>query len=209
MKTPEHAFSITLDTTTAYTAEGMYGYVAVDMTDRRVPRIVGTGEKDGYVVAAHAIGDRLALADLGALRLLDMSVSGAEPRLLWQGPPLVLRMVHEGTLLYLATYRGTLEIVDLADPDHPVQRGRVSLPDHAYGVSVHNGLAAVAGGEDGVWLVDVRDADAPRRLGHTATRGRAWGVALDDELLYVADGLAGLTVVNVADPSAPALVSAP
>lgn len=209
LKTPEHAFSITLDDTTAYTAEGMYGYVAVDTADRSVPRIVGFGEKDGYVIAAHAVGGTLALADFGALRLLDMSATGAAPRLVWQGPRLVTRMVHEGTLLYLVTHRGTLEIVDLADPDHPVQRGRVSLPGHAYGLSVQNGLAAVAGGEDGVWLVDVRDADAPRRLGHTATRGRAWGVALEDELLYVADGLAGLTVVNVANTAAPALVSAP
>ena len=209
IKTPEHAFSITLDDTTAYTAEGMYGYVAVDTTDRSAPRIFGFGEKNGYVVAAHAIGDKLALADLGALRLLDMSAPGVQPRLLWQGPSLVLRMIHEGSLLYMATHRGALEIVDLADPDHPVQRGRVSLPGHAYGISLQDGLAAVAGGEDGVWLVDVRDPDAPGRLGHVATRGRAWGVALDGELLYVADGLAGLTVVNVADRSAPVLVSAP
>lgn len=209
LKTPEHAFSITLDDTTAYTAEGMYGYVAVDAANRSAPRIIGFGEKDGYVIAAHAIGDTLALGDFGAMRLLDISAPDTEPRLLWQGPRLVTRMVHAGTLLYLVTHSGTLEIVDLADPEHPVQRGRVSLPGHAYGISLQNGLAAVAGGEDGIWLVDVRDADAPRQLGHTATRGRAWGVALDGELLYVADGLAGLTVVNVADPSAPALVSAP
>ncbi|MBI3784771.1 MAG: hypothetical protein HY270_15365 [Deltaproteobacteria bacterium] len=201
--TPERALAVSMGKTRVYTAEGMYGYSAVDPL---AAHIVATGPKDGYAFTVQAMDNMLAVADFfGGLRLLD--VSQAEPRLLWKGPRRVMSLAPAGTLMYLVTYGGTFEVVDVADPVSPVVRAHLSLPGRAFGLAVRDGLAAVAAADSGVWLVDVQDADAPRLLASTRTRDRAWGVALADGQLYVADGRAGLSVVDITNRQQPTVES--
>lgn len=111
---------------------------------------------------------------------------------------------------------GRVQIVDLADPAHPVARGAIEVGSPVAGLAMEDGLLATVG-PGGLQLFDVRDADAPLPLGRfqPAEDAGLADVVLDGGMAFVA-GTAGalptlflqprLLLVDVTDPEAPALL---
>jgi len=114
-------------------------------------------------------------------------------------------------LAYVPVWGEGMRIVDVRDPDVPVELSVLDLGmasqavvvgDRAY-VTVYGGLV----------VVDVADPSSPQQLGLMALGdGQAMGLAVRDGLAYVAveqDGEKGtLYVIDVRDPSAPQHVGA-
>jgi len=108
-----------------------------------------------------------------------------------------------GDLAYVATGGSGLAIVDISDPENPVEIGYCDTPGYAWGVAVSGDLAFVADEEAGLRVVDVSNPEEPEEVGYYDTPGRAYGVAVSGDLAFVADYDAGLRVLDVSNPEEP------
>jgi hypothetical protein len=107
-----------------------------------------------------------------------------------------------GTLAYLAAEASGLWIVDVADPAHPIVRGRFSEVTRTNAVTVVNNRAYLADVANGVQIVDVSDPTAPLLLG-SAPWGNAKDVDVEGSLAYIAAYADGLIIYDVSDPAHP------
>jgi hypothetical protein len=111
-----------------------------------------------------------------------------------------------GSLLYVSDVTSGLRIVDVSDPEHPLEVGSLDTPGRAYGVALQGSLAYVADGRDGLRIINVSNPRQPFEVGAIDTPEFAWGVAVDGTYAYVADRLGGLRIIDVSDPAAPSEV---
>ena len=85
-------------------------------------------------------------------------------------------------------------MLDVSNPENPVEVGFYDTPGLAYGaaLSAADELVYVADRADGLRVVDVSDPVNPAEIGVYDTAGSAFGVAMAGEYAYVADWGAGL-----------------
>jgi hypothetical protein len=132
----------------------------------------------------------------------------------WPEGTLTANVRHRGTFAYLARFGDGLRIIDLTDPDRPVERGHqpVLAPGQDYwnDVKLVDGpggvpYALMASNVLGVVVVDVSDPAAPRAVtSFPPAPASVHTLALDGSRAYLADqATGGLTVYDVADPAAP------
>lgn len=119
-------------------------------------------------------------ADITRLGRLEMTL----PR-----PESLQSVRFDGTRGYAVTFQQTdpLFILDLSDPDNPVQRGELEIPgwlyymeprgDRMYAIGFDD---SVAGSSLAVSLFDVSDLDAPRMLDRVLF-GTDWGWMVEDQ----------------------------
>lgn len=113
----------------------------------------------------------------------------------------------DGHRAYLTAWGYGLVVVDLADPLHPAELGRVPF-DFASTVAA-NGNFAYIGTVTNVGYVQVVDVSDPARptLRGNVEVGSAYRLKVRGNYVFVADALAGMRVVDVSNPDAPALVA--
>jgi len=146
----------------------------------------------------------LAAGEWG-LRVLDLR-DPARPVEQPEVPGWVDKVVVSGAMAYaLARTEGgaSLLILDLADPQHPVQLGTQALPREAWDVDVAGQTVYVPAGIRGLRIIDVDDPRRPREIAEVNTGGLASFVAVQGTMAYVAAGEAGLAVIDVSDPAHP------
>jgi hypothetical protein len=93
-------------------------------------------------------------------------------------------------------------VVDVSNPQAPVQLGSLDTPDDAIDLAVVGDLVFVADRRSGLRIVDVSIPASPVEIAALDTPGSAEAVAVVDGRAYVADG-SSLRVVDVANPAAP------
>ncbi|MBM4116994.1 hypothetical protein FJ251_04510 [bacterium] len=103
-----------------------------------------------------------------------------------------------------ASEAGGLQVLDLADPEHPQPLGSVDTPGPAFGVALAGSYAFVAQGMAGVAVVDLAVPEFPVVLASLTLPGLSARVALRGTYAYLCSGTAGLQVVDVAAPAQPA-----
>jgi len=115
-----------------------------------------------------------------------------------------------GTLAYIASGAGGLQIVDVSDPAAPQLMGQHQWHwgdpytwHEAYDVAVAEDYAYLATGRSGMMVIDISDPTDPQPAGHLDTDGYARGIAISGTYAYVADGRSGLAVINITDPTSP------
>jgi hypothetical protein len=99
-----------------------------------------------------------------------------------------------------------LLILDISDPQHPLEAGRVYCPGDGYAVDVAGNYAFLADERAGLQIIDVSDVHHPAVVACYDTPGRAEWVRVRDGLAYVADGPgsnSGLIILDVSTPWAP------
>jgi hypothetical protein len=195
------------------------GLRIVDVSEPTMPLEVGTYSagapvRDGAVVGDHAY----LLVGQGVPYLVIVDISdpscpdevGPARAETWLGQSLDVA----GHMLYLASpgtsdILGSLQILDVTDPAHPVALGRyegVPLP-----------VAEITARDKQVFLVandtlaifDVSDPNIPGVAGSYDPHGlpgMTRGVAAAEDYVYVAAGRDGLSVIDVSDPSNPRVV---
>src|SRR5262245_11775920 len=107
---------------------------------------------------------------------------------------------------------GSLRIVDVSDPEHPVELGSSASPVGPRALQVAVGLVFVADGDAGLRILDASNPAAPSDLSLLSLPGFAYGVELAGERAYVSSGPltggtdGGLHVVDVTNPMQPTLM---
>lgn len=100
-----------------------------------------------------------------------------------------------------------LRVLDLADPDHPVEVGSVALPGQSWDVSLYGSFACVTVYNQGLCVVDVSDPRHPALVGQVRTTSTI-GLDVKDGFAYVADYFdSQLYIVSLEDPTNPVIVA--
>jgi hypothetical protein len=176
---------------------------------------IGVPIRDGAVAGDHAY--LLVGKGIPYLVVLDLSdpsqpaVASPEGDKTWLGQSLGLL----GQTLYLASpaasdKAGSVQVLDLADPVHPVALGRYEGASAPVTEIAAVGSQVVLAAGDSVVLVDVSSPATPATAGRYDMQrlpGVRRGLAVSGDYAYVAAGGDGLWVVDVSDPADPRVVS--
>ena len=111
-----------------------------------------------------------------------------------------------GGYAYVADWNAGLRVIDVSDPENPVEIGYYDTPGYAHGVYISGSYAYVADGDWGLRVIDVSNPSNPEEVGYYDTPGWAYGVYVSGDYAYVAGWHAGLQIyqfygVGVAETS--------
>lgn len=109
-----------------------------------------------------------------------------------------------GTNIYMADGSSGLEIVDVSNPDHPLDLGFLDT-FQASDVVVVNQKAYIAG--DGLRIVDVSNPISPTLLGALDIPGDTGRIKVQDGFAHLAGWNEGLSIADARDPAHPKLVA--
>lgn len=173
--------------------------------DPRSVKVVGhIGAFPGAVLAQ---GNRVYLGLNEEFSVLDVSDLTHPHRLgyiLLPGPVIAVKVVDHYACI--ANAAGGLRIVDIANPNLPVEVGSYKTGWEIGDVDVRGDFAYVAARYDGLRVVDISDPSAPVEAGSASSFEEARKLVVSGNYAYVAGG-AGLWVIDVSDPHAPTMVS--
>jgi hypothetical protein len=145
-------------------------------------------------VASNADGSLVAVGEGASLTLAQPAANGPLARIAGLSlPDMVQDIALAGSLAYVATGNGGLQVVDLANPAVPVLRSSLALPGLPNHVLIVGSLAYVAsaGLEGGLLVLDLADPARPTLRSRTPVYGSATGVTVANGRAYVAAGYGG------------------
>ena len=108
-----------------------------------------------------------------------------------------------GGYAYVADDWAGLRVIDVSDPQNPVEVGYHDTPSIALGIYVSGDYAYVTDRDAGLRVIDVGNPYNPVEVGYYDTPGIARDVYVSGDYAYVADEDAGLRVIDVSDPRNP------
>jgi hypothetical protein len=91
---------------------------------------------------------------------------------------------------------GQLRLIDVSDPELPVELATYLTGDWVVDVAVRDSVAFVAAYTSGLRVIDVHDPHNMRELAWYDTPGHCFGLAVDNDVACLADGDAGLLKVR-------------
>lgn len=118
-------------------------------------------------------------------------------------PYFVEGLAISGTHAYVAAGGAGLRVVNISDPEYPVETGSWDSPGYAEAVAVAGNIVYLADGPYGLWTLDVSNPTLPIPLGSVYDMDNAFGVAVAGPYAYIAAAGAGLLVADVSDPAHP------
>ncbi len=83
--------------------------------------------------------------------------------------------------------------------------GAADTPDEAYGLTIADEKAYMAGGESGLLIFDITNPGSPSLISVTDTPGQAYDVAVAGKKAYIADGNMGLQIIDLSRLSEPVI----
>jgi hypothetical protein len=156
-----------------------------------------------YAVAAQGnyayigVGPRLVILDVSdPARPVVVGQTGALPGV-------VLGLAVAGSYAYVADRDAGLRVVDVSDPDAPVEIGFYDTPGSASGVALIGSYAYVADGDSGLRVINVSNPAAPVEADSYDTPGFAAGVAVAGSYVYVGDRDGGFLILRFAGAPTP------
>jgi len=208
---PGYANSVAVQGSYAFIAAGAPGLVIVDVSNARLPHIVGTVDTPGNANDVK-VDDDLAYVASGdaGLTIVDISTKNAPFIVSSVDTPGIAEGVFvKDTLAYVADGLTGLRIIDISNPATPFIVGAVDTPGTARSVGVFGALAVI--GDDspatGVRVINVQSPQTPVTVGNLSIAGAIKNLVVGDGYVFVANGNSGLRVVSLLNPSAPQLVA--
>ncbi|HHE46635.1 MAG TPA: choice-of-anchor D domain-containing protein, partial [Bacteroidetes bacterium] len=104
---------------------------------------------------------------------------------------------------FIADTFGGLRVVDVSEPDEPVEIGSLDTEGETIDVYMSGGLLFLADGLNGFLIIDTSDPENPVEVDSFDTDGYAGGVRVLGDLAYVADGTDGLLILDISDYTNP------
>ncbi len=220
---PAFAQSARLDPTTGESLPGALTAQPADVAEEAPasfggPPLTLLGRlADGETRGIALVGNTLYRSNGGYLEMLDVSGAGA-PTVLGRflaAQGVVQGVSVQGTLAAVPVSRGvpyatrgSIQLVDVANPAAPVGIGQVS--GRSFFDAVISGTTVYgASGGGGLRLFDITTPATPVARGFvTVSGGSVLSVALSGTTAYVAAGNAGLGIIDVANAATPTLTSA-
>jgi hypothetical protein len=108
-----------------------------------------------------------------------------------------------GSYAYIAGGTGRLHVIDVSNPETPMEVGFYDTPNSARDITISGNYAYVADYYSGLRIIDISNPITPVEAGFFSTSGIVFGVAVSGSYAYVADDYGGLRVINIANPANP------
>lgn len=166
------------------------GCLVLDISNRRVPRLVRTTEFDQSTTTPQM----------------------SQPRF----PVKSANVFQSGRLAYVSGYREGLFIFDTNNPTSPTLVGKYKMNTGPAKIYVHQDKAYLAtmyldGQQIGyLWILDVSHPTLPRLIGKYCTQGAVTGVLVRERYAYVTtlpdEKFGGFQIIDVSHPEEPRLV---
>ncbi|MCK4414875.1 MAG: T9SS type A sorting domain-containing protein [Candidatus Eisenbacteria sp.] len=207
VETPDRPIDVSVAGSYAYVADRESGLQIVDVSDPRVPEIVGSIAFISTVNRVFALGGYAFIgssSDFLVIDVLDPTAPSEVGSVSF--PQSMSDVVVVPPYAYSTNWAGGLNIIDISDPNHPEIVGTVDTPGLARGVAVVWPYAYVADASSGLQVIDVFDPETAAIVGTVDTPDYAVAVAVEGTYAYVADDAAGLQVIDVSIPGSPAIV---
>ncbi|MBT7789817.1 MAG: T9SS type A sorting domain-containing protein, partial [Calditrichaeota bacterium] len=174
----------------AYVACGELGLIIFDVSQPDQMVQVGRERSGDYAVDVLVSGDYayLALDHLG-FAIIDIS-NPERPQLVRQYRQMngnAQALLKRDDLIYSASLNNGVFIVDVSDPNNPVDVARIETPGDALGLAFSGDYLLVADNYEGLYVADISNPAEPRSVGFYDTPGNAVGVVCDGARAFVAD----------------------
>jgi hypothetical protein len=179
----------------------------LDLTNLARPDVVGICVGTSQPVSDMACEDDVVLSaqETYGLQIYDVHAA-AEPRIAgrFQASGIDARsvVVHEG-IAYVGTWAGGLHVVDVSNPDQPLQIGYTNVVVAPRELALGPGWLAAQDGTH-VAVLGLADPTAPARLASLAESAEA--LTADGDFLYVLNTGTRLRTYDLSSPAAPVLV---
>jgi hypothetical protein len=185
------------------------GFVLLDISDPALPQLIDSYDTSGSAVRLTLAGNLAYVADSAAgLQVLAFteSVLPQDPVPFVTSATSTFGVALYGDLALVGAAETGLILLDVSDPNSPVELAVYDTPNVANEVEVALNRAYLADGTSGLLIFDIQNPVAPALLGSYDTPDFASGVEVVGNHAFIADTLSGLFIVDVSDPAAPAFV---
>jgi len=183
---------------------------------------VNTSVNGSYIVTYNAIDDAnntalkitrevIVAEDITSFNIKNnaessIEINGSSPYVNnGSAPGLVLS--PNGNIAYIANREAGLSIIDITNPQKPIQLGTYDTGNYAENVvlSADGNTAYIANYAGGLHIVNVSNPEHPEFLASYATPSFSKDIVLssDGQTAYVADGGSGLQIFNISNPTNP------
>ncbi|MFP6727229.1 MAG: hypothetical protein VCB63_10315, partial [Alphaproteobacteria bacterium] len=183
-----------------------FGLVAIDVSNKAKPRIVGGLHTAGEAFCLDVSDNRIFIGEnMGGLTIMDNRVP-EEARIVGNfGVGGGWGVFAKGNVAFCANLAG-LMIVDSKDPKNPIELSYADKIYNALAVKVDGDYAYCMGNGGYGDIFDVSNLRRPVRLGRFRTK-RAFRFDVRGDYLYVADHHEGLVIFDVKDRKHPKRVA--
>jgi hypothetical protein len=157
-----------------------------------VPGMVYAARDDGHLQAYRMLGDGL-LEEAGQYTSFGNCIDA----------------VANGSIVYAAFEGsvGSVNIVDFADPEHPIWRGSYSVPPHdPVSIALEDGYLVVAWSDDSVRVYDTNQGVYPPLYSTVQLEGPLIAANMSGNTLAVATLNSELVVFDLSDPTQPYMI---
>lgn len=201
------AAGIDLVGSTLFVAAAEAGLLVLDVTDPTSPEAIGQLAVGQQLVGLAASPSLVLAVDMLSSRAYVIDVENPSAPWLQSSiaSPFPFSVVQSGSY-GLVSATGGIQVVDLSEPDSPVDLGRFPLPSTTYAVSISAGLAFVGDSSGGFHVLETGVLSPVVALGRADTPGVSRDVGVTGDYILVAEDWAGVTVVDVSDPNVPTVV---
>ena len=209
---PETARSVSLSDQYIFVAEGLHGIRIADAELPGSPTIVGVYDTPGGAHQIVPAGNYAFVADgVAGLRVLDIT----EPSTISEigsfetAPDNAHCIAYSDSLVFIGdNYEDGLRIVDVSNPQSPVEIGFCSDPWQINSIVVADSYAYLACYR-GVSIVDVSDPSAPVQISVLSPETLFSSICLSGTRAYATfenSELSGMTIIDVSNPAEPQAV---
>ncbi len=98
---------------------------------------------------------------------------------------------------------GGLRVIDISNPNSPIQVGSIDISGSAEAVDVSGSYAFIADWYYGLRVIDVSNPQTPNEIGNYDTKGNAADIEVSGSFAYVTDTKYGLRIIDVSNPGTP------
>lgn len=118
-------------------------------------------------------------------------------------PGTALQAAIHGTYAYLADGTSGLRIIDISNPNSPIEVGFCNTPGFAYSICIKGNYAYIAAGGSGLRIIDISSTSNPTEVGYYQTPDAAFDVTVEGNYAYVAAYISGLRIIDISNPYNP------
>ncbi len=188
----------------AYVADGSYGLIIVDISDKEKPTKAGEYDTGGaYGIAVSGNYAYVAVWNNG-LVVVDIS-NKTNPHFAgsYDTAGYAQGVAVGGDYAYVADGSSGLVVVDISNPEDSHYVGGYNTIGDALGVAISGDYAYVADDNYGLVIININDPTDPAKEGHYYAGGYAYDVAVNGDYAYVAADSNGLVIVDINDKENP------
>jgi hypothetical protein len=206
------ATNVCVEDSLAYVAAYFNGLKIYNISDPQNTVLLGSVDTPALFSCVTVVGNIAYVGEQGepylGLRIFDVS-NPSVPTLMGScsGPLNPWNIAISGTLAIVPDTVNGLFIIDINDPEFPIQIGWIDLGwQDLYSVTVTDNIAYVANDSDGMKAIDFSDPQNPFQISAFAAPGNTYDVKVIGNIAYLA-GSDGLQCVDISQPQNPALVA--